>query len=85
MLLVGVFVVVDVLVAGFSDAHELSMMAESKSTEVRMIGLFMGSQVLIASVGNDHSIDHHVVAFSYVVNANLGIFSDCRRFDYASV
>ena len=38
VLLVGVFVVVDVLVAGFSDAHELShIMAESKSTEVRTI------------------------------------------------
>lgn len=65
VLLVGVFVVVDVLVAGFSDAHALShSMAESKSSEVRMIGLFMVRQVLIASFGYDHSIDHHVVAFS---------------------
>lgn len=66
VLLVGVFVVVDVLVAGLSDAHELSqIMAESKSSAVRMIGCFMiRTALLVAGFGHDNLINHHIVAFS---------------------
>ncbi len=79
VLLVGVLVVVVVLVAGSSDAHELSnIIAKTKSSGVTVISCFIVCESgLIAGFRNDHPVNDHAVAFSKVVNANLRIFSDC--------